>query len=218
MVQNSSSETHISLLRTRYDNIYALRENGQINVYSNYPFTGIQLENVVILDTSIRLAKGLDIDSEGYIWSIDINTNDLIRITPEGYFDSRVKAGSISNFCFSPVDLTTTCDGLLVVADLCGNGRFFVLRHNGSAVYTVQYNDGRTMVEAPKQVSTGPGGYLYFLGLKNVTVFGRSSKTAPFEQITSFQHGLQFPTQLFVDQTGTIFISCSSASAGIVFS
>lgn len=211
---NTADEKGIVAMRSWYDSIYALTESGKINVYTNHPYQGLHLENVIMPPSGLFPSKGLDIDSDGFVWSFDNKTNDIIRIDRNGTMVGRIVKDAISNFCLSPSDLTTTCDGLIVVTDMCGAGRFFVLKYNDDAVAIEQYNDGSALPEPPSYVSTGPGGQIYFMGSNFVTVFGRKGNLAPYQFVTQWKHDMQFPRQLFVDQSENVFISGSSFEEG----
>lgn len=217
MAIDTANDSRITALRTTYNRIYGLREDGRINIYTNQPFAGMKLSKVIAFNGSIRLTIGLDIDKDGFLWSFDNKTMDLVMIHPDGYAAARIPGSSISNVCWSPTDIATTCDGLVVITDLCGNGRIFVLQPKGDRIRIVQYNDGRLLPEPPLRVSTGPEGDLFFTGVQYVTVFQRKDADSKFRMVTSWLHDLQFAKQLFADQNGRVFIASSKFSAGRCF-
>lgn len=214
----TESEQGITSLRVKYDRIYAMRETGEIRVYRNDPFSGLLNEAVVgeakLGNNSFTPSGGFDVDSEETIWTFDKTTGNLIRLSTDGQLLSNIPKENISNYCFQPKDVLTTCDDDLIVLDECNKGRFFVLSQNGTNVEVQQYDDGQMMPEPPSYGTLGGDGRLYITSFNYVTIFEKSSASGPYQYRTSFEHGVQFPGQTFVDHSGSVFLSCSYSSTG----
>lgn len=199
-------------MQAQDESIYALTETGQIAVYNHS--RELQLSDVIWLQ-DVQAVKGLDVDVSGFIWTIDNVTDDLVRFHPNGTLSGRIVSETISDFCWKPVDLTTTCDGTIVVADACGFGRFFAMKYSSGAAVVLHYSDD--MPEQPRYVTTGPDGDIFFTGANYVAVFSKSGQYSQYRDSTLFRHNFNDPRQLFVDESGTAFISGSSLVDGNAF-
>lgn len=209
MQANTEAESNIVAIRARFDTLYSLTGTGNIHIYGK----GLQQISDFDLIDGVP-ARGLDVDNQGFLWTIDQNSNDLLRINPNGSLDARVASDTLSNYCWKPSDLTTTCDNSIVVADQCGEGRFFVLSYTNSKIVEEQYNGGDGLLEKPMRVTTGPNRKLYFMGQSYVTVFQQNIDFAPYAFVMAFEHGIANPGQVYVDQAENVFISVKSSSQG----
>jgi len=89
-------------------------------------------------------------------------------------------------------------------------GRIFVLSidANASTAAVKQYID-KGSGELPLYVTHGPDDSLLVTTEHNITVYRRSSVYKPYELAESWPHHALFPGQIYMDETGYIFMSCS---------
>lgn len=210
-VRKTTEDTNIVITKTRFDQMFALHNNGKVDVYTRTSTGRLERPKSLPMTNGINPYRGFDVDSSGVIWTFDSETNDLVRVDSLGNLVARTKPSTITDTCWQPVDIATTCDGLLIVADACDRGRFFVLEANdrNSMMLVKQFNDGGMFPETPIVVTTGLNEQVFFVGQNYVTVYQKNTLHSPFQYVASWKHGVQSPKQVHVDQTGQLYMTCS---------
>jgi DNA-binding beta-propeller fold protein YncE len=188
------------------DNIYVFtRAYPPVQVYSS---SGKYLRS---WGKGIKSAHHIRIDSEGNVWTTDLDNHVVEKYTPEGKLlltiGTRGKAGRDKTHLFMPTDMAITPAGDVFVSDGYGNSRIVHFDKEGKYVNDWgELGSGPGQFSIPHSIAVDSKGHLYVADRNNVRIQVFNSKG---KYLTEWRN-LIVPWGLWVTPKDEIWVCGSS--------
>ncbi len=129
----------------------------------------------------IKNAHHIRIDSEGNVWTTDLDNHVVEKYTPEGKLlltlGTRGKAGRDQTHLYMPTDMAVTPAGDIFVSDGYGNARIVHFDKEGKFVHAWgELGHGPGQFSIPHSIVTDSKGHLYVADRNNVRIQVFNSK------------------------------------------
>jgi DNA-binding beta-propeller fold protein YncE len=159
----------------------------------------------------IKNAHHIRIDSEGNVWTTDLDNHVVEKYTPEGKLlltlGTRGKAGRDQTHLFMPTDMAVTPAGDIFVSDGYGNARIVHFDKEGKFVHAWgELGSGPGQFSIPHSIAADSKGHLYVADRNNVRVQVFNSKG---KYLTEWRN-LIVPWGLWVTPKDEIWVCGSS--------